>query len=116
MVLDTKKSNFGNQQCLRFHIWFTVALFYKIRHTLIENATAILLQNATRVYYKMRQVFYNKIRQLLQMRPFYYKMQCLLQNASVHRAMVSEVDSDALQAEPKPIMNLKKLMNFFQSY
>ena len=55
MVLDT-----------RFHIWFIMTLYYKMRQILLQNATAILLQNATEVYYKMRQVFYYKMRQLLQ--------------------------------------------------
>ena len=55
MVLDT-----------RFHIWFIVTLYYKMRQILLENATTILLENATEVYYKMRQTFYYKMRQLLQ--------------------------------------------------
>ena len=48
MVLDTKKSSFENQKCLRFHIWFIMTLYYKMRQTL-QNATAILLQNARTV-------------------------------------------------------------------
>ena len=55
-----------------------MALYYKMRQTLLQNATAILLQNATKVYYKMRQVFYYKMLQ------FYYKMRRLLQIAAVH--------------------------------
>ena len=51
MVLDIKESNFGNQQCLRFHIWFTMALYYKMRQA--------LLQSATKVYYKMVQSLQN---------------------------------------------------------
>ena len=43
-----------------------MTLYYKMRQTLLQNATAILLQNATKVYYKMRQVFYYKMRPLLQ--------------------------------------------------
>ena len=50
-----------------------------MRHTLLQNARAILLQNVTKVYYKMRHLFYSKMRR-------YYKMRCLLQNASVQRA------------------------------
>ena len=41
-----------------FHIWFIMALYYKMRQILLQNATAILLQNATEVYYKMRQRFF----------------------------------------------------------
>ena len=59
-----------------FHIWFIMALYYKMRQMLLQNATAILLQNATEVYYKMCQVFYYKMRQ------FYYKMGQLLQIAT----------------------------------
>ena len=57
MVLDT-----------RFHIWFIMTLYYKMRQILLQNATGILLQNPTKIYYNMRQVFYYK------MRRFYYKM------------------------------------------
>ena len=46
-----------------------MALYYKMRQ--------ILLQNATKVYYKIRQVFYYKMRQ------FYYRMRRLLQIATV---------------------------------
>ena len=35
-----------------------MALYYKMRQILLQNATAILLQNATEVYYKMRQRFF----------------------------------------------------------
>ena len=55
MVLDT-----------RFHTWFIMTVFYKMRQILLQNVTAILLQNVTKVYYKMRQVFYYKMRHLLQ--------------------------------------------------
>ena len=58
------------------HTWFILAVYYKIRHTLIQNATVILLQNATKIYYEMRQVF------LLQSRTI------LLQNATVIRKFV----------------------------
>ena len=54
-----------------------MALYYKMRQILLQNATVILLQNVTKVYYKMRQVFYYKIRQLLQ------NATTLLQNATV---------------------------------
>ena len=46
-----------------------MALYYKMRQ--------ILLQNATKVYYKMRQVFYYKMRQ------FYYRMRQLLQIGTI---------------------------------
>ena len=39
------KSYFGNHQCLRFHIWFIMTLYYKKRQALLQNVTAILLQN-----------------------------------------------------------------------
>ena len=32
---------------LRFHIWFVMTVYYKIRQMLLQNATAILVQNAT---------------------------------------------------------------------
>ena len=43
----------------RFHIWFIMTLYYKMRQILLQNAT-ILLQNPTlitkcNVYYKLRQ-------------------------------------------------------------
>ena len=80
MVLDT-----------RFHIWFIMTLYYKLRQILLQNARAILLQNATKIYYKMRQVFHYKMRQFYyKMRQFYYTMRqlsqivtILLQNATV---------------------------------
>ena len=53
-----------------------MALYYKMRQILLQNATAILLQNATEVYYKMPQVFYHKKRQ------FFYKMRRLLQTVT----------------------------------
>ena len=82
MVLDKKKSNFGNQQCLRFHIWFIMILYYKMLQTLLQNATVILSQNATNFCFKMCQVFYHKIR-YYKVRRCYYKMQQLLQNTSI---------------------------------
>ena len=39
-----------------------MALYYKMRQILLQNATAVLLQNATKVYYKMCQVIYYKLR------------------------------------------------------
>ena len=93
MVLDIKKSDFGNQQCIRFHIWFIIRLYCKMRET-FQNATAILLQNTIKIYYKMSQVFYCKMRHFItncnscyKVYQFYYKMQRLLQNASVHLSM-----------------------------
>ena len=54
-----------------------MTVYYKMRHILLQNSTAVLLQNATEVYYKMRQAFYYKMRQL------YYKMQQLSQIATI---------------------------------
>ena len=65
-VLNTKKSFFGNQQYLRFDIWFIMTLSYKMWQILLQNATVIILQNAAKIYCKMRHVFYYKMRQLLQ--------------------------------------------------
>ena len=62
MVLDTKKSNFRNQQYLQFYIWFIMTLHYKMQQALLQNMTAVLLQNAKKFYYKMCQVFYYKLR------------------------------------------------------
>ena len=69
MAPDTRKSNFVNQEWLRFHIWFIMTLYYKMRQ--------ILIQNATKVHYKMRQLLYYK------MQHFYYKLRQLLQNTSI---------------------------------
>ena len=77
MLLDTKKFNFESQQWLRFHIWFIMTLYYKMRQLLLQNTTAIISQNVTIVCQKMRQVFYYKIPQ------FYYKMRHLLQNTLI---------------------------------
>ena len=52
-----------------------MAVYYKMRQ--------MLLQNATEVYYKMRQILYYKIRQ------FYYKIRRLLQIATVHRIILA---------------------------
>ena len=51
MAVDTKASNFRNQQCRRVHVWFIVTIYYKTRQLF---------------FYKIYQVFYYKIRQLLQ--------------------------------------------------
>ena len=77
IALEKKKSNFGNQQCLRFHIWFIMILYYKMRQTLLQNATASLLQNVTTVHYKMYQLLCYNMRHLLQ------NVSILLQNATV---------------------------------
>ena len=45
IVLKTRKSNFGCQYWLRFHIWFIMTLYYEMKQILIENATFILLKN-----------------------------------------------------------------------
>ena len=75
MVLDTKKSNFGNQQFSRF----IFGSFYKMRFII----------KCIRLYYKMWQLFYYKMLQrfmkkffrfFLKSAAFYYKMQQLLQN------------------------------------
>ena len=55
MILDTKKSLLGSQQCLRFFIWFIMTLSYKMRPT--------LLQNAKKFYYKMGLIFHSKVQQ-----------------------------------------------------
>ena len=51
-----------------------MTLYNKMRQTLMQNGTAILLQNPSEFFYKMWQVSYYK------MRRFYYKMRQLLQN------------------------------------
>ena len=55
MAVDTKTSDFRNEQCLRVHVWFIVT-----------------------IYYIMRQLFFCKIYQV-----FYYKIRQLLQNVSI---------------------------------
>ena len=60
-----------------------MALYYKMRQIVLQNATAILLQNATKVYYKMRQVFFTKCDSFIIKCASYYKMRRLLQIATV---------------------------------
>ena len=69
MVLDT-----------RFHIWFIMTLYYKMRQILLQNTTAIFLQNTTEVYYKTDS-FITKYDSYYELQRFYYKMRQLLQNA-----------------------------------
>ena len=57
-----------------------MTVYYKMRHILLQNETAILLQNATEVYYKMRQDLYYKMRQLLKAATILLQMRQLLQN------------------------------------
>ena len=53
MVLDIRKCNLRSQQCLWFHVWFILTVYYKMRQ-ILQNGTAILLRNAAKVYYRMR--------------------------------------------------------------
>ena len=49
------KSNFENQTCLRFYIWFVMSLHYKMRQrfyykmqqSLLQFSSSVLLQNVT---------------------------------------------------------------------
>ena len=68
IVPNAKKSVLGSPQLLRFHIWFLLTLYYKIRQ-ILQNASGFLLQNVTKVYYKVCR-FYYKLRQLLQTATF----------------------------------------------
>ena len=77
ITLDTRDSNFKNQQWFRFHICPIMILYYKIWQILLQNAATILLQNAKKLYCKTRQVFYYKMWQ------FYYNLRQLLQNVSI---------------------------------
>ena len=77
MVLDIRKSNFGNQKWLQSHIWFFMTLYYNVQQILLQNPTVFLLQNATKVYHKIRQLFYFNLWQ------FYRKMGQLLENATM---------------------------------
>ena len=64
---------------IQFIMTFNLKMFYyKMRHTSLQNAIAVLLQNATKVHYNMRQVYCYNMRQL------YYKMWQSLQNALLH--------------------------------
>ena len=65
-----------------------MTLYYKMRQTLLQNATAILLQNAAKVYQKMLQIFSLKVQHFItkcssyyKMRLCYYKKRQLLKNA-----------------------------------
>ena len=78
----------------RFHIWFIMALYYKMRQILLLNATATLFQNATEVYYKMRQ-FYHKMWQLLQ------NATILLQNMTVITKATFITNCESTNSLPK---------------
>ena len=45
---------------LEFHILLVMTVYYKMRHILLQNKTAILFQNVTEVYYKMRHSLQNE--------------------------------------------------------
>ena len=47
MVIHKKKSVSRSQEWLWFHFEFILALYYKTRQMLLQNATAILLQNTS---------------------------------------------------------------------
>ena len=85
MVLDKKKSNFGNQQCLWFYIWSIRTLkcdrhyykmwqlfYYKMRQKFITKCDRCFITKCDN-YYKVRQFNY-KMRQLLKKCDDYYKM------------------------------------------
>ena len=80
IVLETRKSNFGCQYWLRFHISFFMTLYYKMQQILIENATTTFFKIVRNVSCKTRQDFY--CRDLLQ-RQFYYKMRQLIKNETI---------------------------------
>ena len=63
-----------------------MTVYYKMRQTLLQNASAILLQNAAEVYYKMRQVFCYKFTKC----DSYYNMRRLLQIATVQTTFYSK--------------------------
>ena len=39
---------------MRFHTWFIMTVYYKMRQMLLQKAAAILWQNTTEIYNKMR--------------------------------------------------------------
>ena len=76
---------------LRFHIWFFMIIYYKLRQILLQNATAILLQKKKRQKFITKSVrffiakcdsFITKCDSYYKLRRFYYKMRQLLQNAT----------------------------------
>ena len=81
MVLDTRKSNFVNQQWLQFHIWFIMTLYYKMRQILLQNETIVLLQNVSDCFPQNATVFITNSDSYYKMRQIYYERQRLLQNA-----------------------------------
>ena len=85
-----------------------------MRQTILQNVTAILSQNALGVLLQNETVITESVN-LITKWDSYYKMWGLLQNESVHRAMASEVSSDASQTQSKPIINLKTLINLFKA-
>ena len=77
MAVDTKASNFRNEQCLRVHVWFIVTIYYKMRQLFfLQNISGVLLQNTTVI---------TKCINFISRWESYYKMRRILQNASVHK-------------------------------
>ena len=70
-----------------FHRWFIITLYYKMRQKLLQDVTAILLQTATNVYCKMLQGFLSENATVITKCNSCYKVQCLLQNASVQKVI-----------------------------
>ena len=83
MVLNKKESAIRSQEMFEFHRWFIITLYYEMRQKLLQDVTAILLQTATKVYCKMLQGFLSENATVVTKCNSYYKVQCLLQNASV---------------------------------
>ena len=57
MVLDTKKSVFGSQKWSRFHIWFIMALYYKMRQLFYYKIRQEFIKNASGTATKL--LFFN---------------------------------------------------------
>ena len=73
----------------RFHIWFIMEVYYKMREILLQNVTIILLQNASGFLLQIATVLVQNATIITKCNDFvtksnsYYKMRHLLQIATV---------------------------------
>ena len=101
-MLDMKKPIFGSQQWLRFHIWFITTLYCKMLQIFYYKMQKKFNTKFVRFFITPRDSFITKCNRFFitkcdsfitkcnsyhKMRQCYYKMQCLLQNASAHRTI-----------------------------
>ena len=81
-VLDTTESNLGNQQCLRFQIWFTMTFYLQNLTDIITKCNSYFITKCVRCFIKKYDSFITKCDSYYKISQFYYKMWQLLQNAT----------------------------------